>query len=311
MNPPPPVTSTTLSELAEVIGGHLTVRVGSAKVAAALQPHSFRRSWIRFPPMVIERLEPRIGSQRFVDAAKGAKALLRRLRWARRPPWPGFGEPFNGQDLRRQAFEFLVERFSPTAFVETGTFVASTTKYLSGLGLDTYTVEVNPGFQAVARRTLRGAENVTLICGDSVAGIEHLANEGRIERPLAYLDAHWEERVPLAEELDRLFSNWEEVLAVVDDFHVPGAPGYGYDIYAGVALSAEEIELPEETLLAYPAAAPIDETGSRRGTAFVAWGVEARSALEAAERAGHVRIQRARNAGVSGAHEEAVDLKQL
>ncbi|HXR31179.1 MAG TPA: hypothetical protein VN752_08570 [Solirubrobacterales bacterium] len=259
--------------------------------------------------MIVERLEPRTGPQQLVEAVKGRKALLRRLRWSRNPPWPGFSEPFNGQVLRREAFELLVEQFSPTAFVETGTFVASTTKYLSGFGLDTYTVEVNPGFQAVARRALRRAENVTMICGDSVAGIQHLADKGAVERPMAYLDAHWEERVPLAEELDCLFGNWEEVVAVIDDFHVPGAPGYGYDIYAGIPLSAAGIDLPADALLAYPTAPPSEETGSRRGSAFVARGDRAISALESAAQKGMIGIVREGDSAAIGADEEAVDLK--
>lgn len=260
--------------------------------------------------MIVRRLEPRTGAQRIRETKQGAVALVRRLRWIRRPPWAGFTEPFNGQALRRKAFEHLVSHYSPTAFIETGTFMASTTKYLAGFGMETYTVEVNPGFQTVARLTLRGKKNVTMICGDSVAGIRHLAEEGKIERPLAYLDAHWEERVPLAEELDCLFGNWDEVIAVIDDFHVPGEPGYGYDIYAGVPLSADGIELPPDALLAYPSAAPEAETGSRRGTAFVARGVGARAALESAEREGMVRIQRdAGNSGTSVTNEKAVDLK--
>lgn len=244
--------------------------------------------------MIVERLEPRSGTRRVKDWAIGARALLRRLRWSRKPPWPGFGEPFNGQALRRKAFEELVDQFAPTAFVETGTFVGSTTKYLAGFGRDTYTVEVNTGFQAVARMALRGSKNVTMICGDSAAGIQHLAHAQKITRPLAYLDAHWEERVPLAEELDCLFANWDEVLAVIDDFHVPGEPGYGYDIYAGVPLSVDGISLPPDALIAYPAAPAGSETGARRGTAFVARGSAAVAALKSAESKGLVSVQSAR-----------------
>jgi hypothetical protein len=260
--------------------------------------------------MIVTRLQPRTVSRRLEDAKQVASALLWRLRWRRKPPWPGFGEPFNGQESRRKAFEFLVGQFAPTAFVETGTFVASTTKYLARFGIDTYTVEVNSGFQAVARLALRGTDNVTLICGDSVAGIEALAEEGKLERPLAYLDAHWEERVPLAEELNRLFASWDEVLAVIDDFHVPGEPGYAYDIYAGIPLSAAGLDLPSGALLGYPSTPAAMETGSRRGTAFVAWGDVARSALASAEREGMIEIHRDGGAsGGVGANEDAVNLK--
>lgn len=259
--------------------------------------------------MIVQRLDSRSGGQRLKEWAQGGRALLRRLRWSRKPPWKGFGEPLNGQRIRREVFEDLFAQFSPTALVETGTFVASTTRYLVGLGVDTYTVEVNPGFQAVARVALRGAENVTMICGDSVAGLRCLAGEGKIERPLAYLDAHWEERVPLAEELDCLFASWDEVIAVIDDFHVPGEPGYAYDIYAGVPLSADGISLPADALLAYPAAPAAKETGARRGTAFVARGDAARSAFESAASRGMIKIQRGEGLSAVGADEESVDLK--
>jgi hypothetical protein len=240
--------------------------------------------------MKVCRLEPRSRAQRLREPVKVAKALVRRLQWQHRPPWPDFREPFNGQEVRRTVFEHLVAQFAPTAFIETGTFIGSTTRYLATFGLDTYTVEVHPGYQALARLALRSTDGVTLLCGDSAAGIRHLAEEGTVRRPLAYLDAHWGPRVPLAEELDCLFGIWDEVLVVIDDFQVPADPGYGYDIYAGVPLAAASIRLPGDARLAYPSAPALSETGARRGTAFVARGAAARDALESAEREGMVCI---------------------
>lgn len=111
-------------------------------------------------------------------------------------------------------------------------------------------------------------------------------------RPLAYLDAHWEENVPLNAEVDCLLSSWRDVLIVIDDFHVPDEPGYANDIYDGVPLSLDELSLPGGVTVAFPAVAAIEETGSRRGTVFLARGDAARSALGTAEREGLVVIQR-------------------
>lgn len=191
----------------------------------------------------------------------------RKMRWEK--PWDGFGEPFNGQAVRRRTFDFLVEKFNPGVIVETGTFLGFTTRCLAGYGLPTYTVEVSPRVRTAAASALADLENVTLIWGDSAEAVGKLAEEPGLDRPLAYLDAHWEKNVPLNAEVETLLSGSEEALIVIDDFHVPDDPGYGYDIYAGVPLSLDELSLPPEVTVAYPAVAARDETGARRGTAYI------------------------------------------
>jgi hypothetical protein len=41
-----------------------------------------------------------------------------------------------------------------------------------------------------------------------------------------YLDAHWNEDLPLAEEIDLIFSRSPCAVVMIDDFEVPGDPGF-------------------------------------------------------------------------------------
>ena len=207
-------------------------------------------------------------------------------------PWPGFGEPFNGQAGRTRAIDLLLSEFAPDSVIETGTFLGFTTQWLAARGLDTYTVEVSPRFRAAGRFGLRNLDNVTMIWGDSAAAVRHLAQGGRLSKPFAYLDAHWEKDLPLSDELECLLSTWEDVLVAIDDFHVPGEPGYGYDVYDGIPLSLEHLPLPETAMVAYPAIPALEETGSRRGAVYIGQGEAARQALGVAEKEGLVAVQR-------------------
>ncbi len=242
--------------------------------------------------MMVERLDHPGGWERAKAPLECALALARRQRMLWFHPWPGFGEPFNGQEARRRTIDLLLGQFSPDAVIETGTFLGFTTRWLAGLGFDTYTVEVSPRFRSAGRFALRDLDNVTMIWGDSAAAVRHLAKGDRISKPFAYLDAHWEKDLPLNEELDCLLTTWRDVLVAIDDFHVPGEPGYGYDIYDGVPLSVEQLSLPETATVAYPVAPASEETGSRRGAVYIGQGEVARQALETAQREGMVAIQR-------------------
>jgi hypothetical protein len=84
-----------------------------------------------------------------------------------------------------------------------------------------------------------------------------------------YLDAHWNEDLPLADEIDIIFGRSSNAVVMIDDFEVPGDPGFDYDDYGpGKALNAEYIApLAEKHGLAifYPSVPSREETGRRRG----------------------------------------------
>ncbi len=68
--------------------------------------------------------------------------------------WPGYREPFNGQHDRLRAVRALIEQFEPDAFIETGTFVGSTTRFFCGNGIPVYTAEIKRTFWILARLRL-------------------------------------------------------------------------------------------------------------------------------------------------------------
>jgi len=193
----------------------------------------------------------------------------------RRGAWGG---PFNAQEFRMALFDELMQRLPPLAIVETGTHLGTTTEYLAATGRPVFTIERDQRIYGFAKARLRKHRNVTLLQGDSRRTLSQL-----LEGPLAslagetlffYLDAHWEGDLPLAQELDIIFSRCPNALVMVDDFQVPHDPGYGYDEYGPDSmLTADYIAaaVGAHGLAGfYPSIAAIHESGARRGCIILA-----------------------------------------
>ena len=187
-------------------------------------------------------------------------------------PWPGYGEPFNGQAERTAIILELVRAFAPDASIETGTFFGVTAAQMAEFSPRVYTIERDPGLYNIARLRLRSKRNVIPLRGDSAIVLPQLAAAGLIKRPFIYLDAHWGAGLPLATEVDTSLRTWPDFLIVVDDFLVPHDSGYGYDIYDGQALCLERLSLGEEVATAFPSLPARQETGARRGTVYLGRG---------------------------------------
>jgi hypothetical protein len=84
-----------------------------------------------------------------------------------------------------------------------------------------------------------------------------------------YLDAHWNQDLPLCEELDVILAAWRHCIVIIDDFEVPGQPGFKYDRYGDTKLSLELLDrraLASGGVELYaPAYAPSEDTGARCG----------------------------------------------
>ncbi|MEO7673976.1 MAG: hypothetical protein ABIU09_07850, partial [Pyrinomonadaceae bacterium] len=83
-----------------------------------------------------------------------------------------------------------------------------------------------------------------------------------------YLDAHWNADLPLFDEIALIGDNWSDSVVMIDDFEVPGDPGYSFDDYGGDAkLSLEYIQplLKDKWSVFFPRAESKDETGFKRG----------------------------------------------
>ena len=193
----------------------------------------------------------------------------------RRTAWGG---PFNGQAGRRAIFDAIVSTVAPALILETGTYLGTTTEVLAETGIPVISVEANARNFGFAYSAC--AASATLSYGLAIAVWKHVMLSTFIggalsSRPLfAYLDAHWNKDLPLAEELDIVFAHSPNAVAMVDDFRVPDDPGYGYDDYGpGLALDQSYIAPTAEAhrLAAfYPTLPSSKETGMRRGCVVLA-----------------------------------------
>lgn len=157
----------------------------------------------------------------------------------------GWG-PFNGQTARQALFVDILTKTGPHAIVETGTFLGATTEFMAQAGLPVFTIEAHPRNYGFARARFWRKRNVTLLYGDSRTGLHKLFDEAL--HPLSkltiffYLDAHWNDDLPLAEEIDIIFSHCPLAVVIIDDFEVPSDTGYGFDDYGpGKALVTDYI----------------------------------------------------------------------
>jgi predicted O-methyltransferase YrrM len=182
---------------------------------------------------------------------------------------------FNGQLARKTLFRALTQRIRFDCVIETGTWVGNTTAFMAQTArLPVFTTEIDRRFHFLARSRLAGVGRVTFELGDSRAFLRGLAASGAAgATPFVYLDAHWYEDLPLAEEIDIIAAHWRQFVIMIDDFQVPGDEGYSYDRYGEVALTVEYIRpsLERNGLAAFfPATPSTQETGARSGCVVLA-----------------------------------------
>jgi hypothetical protein len=158
----------------------------------------------------------------------------------------GWG-PFNGQTARQALFVDILIKIGPHAIVETGTSLGATTEFMSQAELPVFTIEARPRDYGFARARFWRKRNVKLLYGDSRMGLHKLFDG--VLRPLSeltiffYLDAHWNDDLPLAGEIDIIFNHCPMAVVMIDDFEVPFDAGYGFDDYGpGKALVADYIK---------------------------------------------------------------------
>ena len=66
---------------------------------------------------------------------------------------------------------------------------------------------------------------------DSCSELRFLLAKQPLGTLLYYLDAHWQENLPLQEEIKLILAYGQPAAIMIDDFAVPGDPDYGYDDY--------------------------------------------------------------------------------
>lgn len=209
---------------------------------------------------IAERIDPRI-----VAATE----------WVRPNTYMSPLGPMNGQAARRAMVVDVVTQMRPLAMVESGTYRGGTTGFLADIsGVHVYSVEASLRWHTFARWLHGNRQQIHLHHGDSRSFLRRLAKDPSIphERVMFYLDAHWNEDLPLAEELLIIQNSWEESAILIDDFEVPGDPEYGFDDYGPGATLTEPI-IPVEMSAwqrMYPTTPAANETGAKRGCIVLA-----------------------------------------
>ncbi|MEI6030930.1 MAG: hypothetical protein WCQ20_07170 [Synechococcaceae cyanobacterium ELA739] len=190
----------------------------------------------------------------------------------------GYG-PFNGQILRQCLVVSILNRIPFVAVVETGTFQGCTTEFISLLtSSPVHSIELssrNYGF-AIAR--LLGRPHCRLHLGSSEAVLPRiLAQYSKSLKPLFfYLDAHWDDYLPLRDEIILIARACPNFIILIDDFEVPGDPGYHWDNYgdSGQLTFGYISDLVSQFGLHcwYPQMSSSQETGAKRGSILISSG---------------------------------------
>ena len=139
-----------------------------------------------------------------------------------------------------------------------------------------YSCEIEKRYYYQAQSNLRAHGNIHLSLEDSRLFLRRsLAGLPEGGRYFAYLDAHWRDDLPLAEEVQILLERSTNCVIAIDDFKVPGSD-YKYDDYGpGKVLSLELLEKfnDESIKFFFPRLPASAETGSARGVCIIAKGL--------------------------------------
>lgn len=181
-------------------------------------------------------------------------------------PW---GSAMNGMASRLEATRQMIHTLAIEEIVETGTYRGTTTEWFAQFRRPVETVEISERFSTFAKMRLGKFENVKVVKSSSVPFLkDRISRTSADTRLLFYLDSHWEDHLPLSEELELIFSYYSQCTVLVDDFEVEDDPGYGFDQYSPSKRLTlgyiSQASLPE-LFYFYPAAPSKEETGLRRG----------------------------------------------
>jgi predicted O-methyltransferase YrrM len=136
--------------------------------------------------------------------------------------------------MRFRVFNEINRRYRFNNFIETGTYLGMTTRFLSHVALkndaQVFSCEINDEYLKVAKRTVGHLRNIHLHHSNSVDFISALSSKVSDDINFVYLDAHWYDYLPLRDELS-LLMNWRNTIVMIDDFRVPFDDRFGWDKY--------------------------------------------------------------------------------
>lgn len=137
--------------------------------------------------------------------------------------------PFNGDSFLCEEFLALKHKFEIETAVETGTFMGSTTLWLSNNFGKVHTTELKKEYYEGAIVNLHGASNITFWNQSSIEALPEILKHCT-NKTVIFLDAHWYEN-PLLKELEIIAASGLKPIIAIHDFKNPNHTDYGYDVY--------------------------------------------------------------------------------
>lgn len=181
--------------------------------------------------------------------------------------------PFAGDPLIGQRIALYRDAFGITTCVETGTQVGATTRALSHMFNQVFSVEIAENYYAAALENLADRENARLIHGASEAILPTILPELWGQRSiLFFLDAHgFGSDCPLLRECAAIAQHRKgKDVIVIHDFAVPDRPELGFDSYNGQPIDIGYVS--ESMNLVFPSGWTVRYNdvacGPKRGCAF-------------------------------------------
>ena len=180
-------------------------------------------------------------------------------------------QAFNRQEGRQAIFRAVIQAIDFQIILETGTYLGLTTAFMNHeSGLPVRTTESNSRFYGFSKERFKKIPGITGQYSDSRAFLRSALDEiTSKDKPIfLYLDAHWNEDLPLLEEARIVFTKHPKSVLLIDDFKVPTDSGYGYDDYGnGNTLHLEYFDpISDMGFKAFFPTLPSEkETGAKRG----------------------------------------------
>ena len=150
---------------------------------------------------------------------------------------------FNLEAIRAYIFWKLHRLHNCSSFVETGTLYGNTAGYTNRVfKTPVFTAELNSTHYLVSKANLVWARGVTQYKASSPDFLNQVCQGSVIgDNPMFYLDAHWNEFMPLPDELTIIAENCEKAVILIDDFMVPWDDRFLYDEYPDIRIDVEII----------------------------------------------------------------------
>jgi hypothetical protein len=142
------------------------------------------------------------------------------------------GTAFHRDRMMRRIILEIINFFSPTAFVETGTYKGGGLYFIAKhtYNLPLFSCEIKKEFFEEATRFLKKFPNVKIFNQSSEDFLNQLQVSDFGECPLFYLDAHGHgcEYLPLKNEVRIITSKCDRAIIIIDDFQVPDREEFAY-----------------------------------------------------------------------------------